>query len=39
MDRKVFFANFFHNLSFTESATIINGFIAVEDGKVIFNVF
>jgi hypothetical protein len=34
MDRQVYFGNFFHNLSFEKSETILNGFIAVEDGKV-----
>lgn len=35
MERKVFFGNFFHCLSFDESESVLNGFIAVEDGKVI----
>lgn len=34
MSRAVFFGNIFHSLSFTESQTILNGFIAVENGKV-----
>lgn len=34
MTRNVFFGNFFHNLSFEESTSILNGFVAVEDGKV-----
>lgn len=34
MERRVFYGNFFHNLSFEESETILDGFIAVEDGKV-----
>lgn len=34
MERRVFFGNFFHCLSFNESQTIINGYIAVEDGIV-----
>lgn len=34
MDRHVYFGNFFHNLSFDKSEIILDGFIAVEDGKV-----
>lgn len=34
MARHVYFGNFFHNLSFEKSEVILNGFIAVEDGKV-----
>lgn len=34
MDRQVFFGNFFHNLSFEKSESILDGFIAVENGKV-----
>lgn len=34
MQLTVFFGNFFHNLSFDESESILDGFIAVEDGKV-----
>ncbi|XP_070494047.1 guanine deaminase [Chironomus tepperi] len=35
MSRVVFFGNIFHSLTFTESQTILNGFIAVENGKII----
>lgn len=34
MERSVYFGNFFHSLSFDESASVLDGFIAVEDGKV-----
>lgn len=34
MERHVFSGNFFHCLSFDESESVLNGFIAVEDGKV-----
>lgn len=34
MVRQVFFGNFFHNLSFVESESVLDGFIAVEGGKV-----
>lgn len=35
MSRQVYFGSFFHCLSFNESESVLNGFIAVEDGKVI----
>lgn len=35
MSRQVYFGNFFHSLSFDEFESVISGFIAVEDGKVI----
>lgn len=34
MDRQVFFGKFFHTLSFKESESVLDGFIAVENGKV-----
>lgn len=38
MDRRVFFGNFFHTISFDQFETVFDGFIAVEAGKVSFNV-
>lgn len=34
MERNVYLGNFFHSLSYDESASVLDGFIAVEDGKV-----
>lgn len=38
MDRRVLFGNYFHCLSFNESESVLNGFMAVEDGKVSINI-
>ena len=35
MSRVAYFGNIFHSISFTESQIILDGFIAVENGKVI----
>ncbi|CRK88771.1 CLUMA_CG002528, isoform A [Clunio marinus] len=35
MERRVFFGNFFHSLSFQRSESVLNGFIAIEDGKIV----
>lgn len=35
MSRVVYFGSIFHSISFNESQIILNGFIAVENGKVI----
>lgn len=34
MQRQVLFGSFFHNLSFETSESVLDGFIAVENGKV-----